>query len=79
MTIEEAIDILDDNRVFTHACESTEEEQGQALYMSIKSLEAMKKLHEACYTNGLSGDAFCDEVCDILNEFEEIIEFITNL
>ena len=39
MTREEALDILTDNRVFTHACESTEEEQGQALDIAIKALE----------------------------------------
>lgn len=40
MTRQEALDILTDNRVFTHACESTEEEQGQALDIAIKSLRA---------------------------------------
>jgi hypothetical protein len=42
MTIDEAIDILSDNYVFTHACETSEEEQGQALDMAIRSLEAWK-------------------------------------
>lgn len=44
MTRQEALDILTDNRVFTHACESTEEEQGQALDIAIKSLEAWDKI-----------------------------------
>ena len=44
MTRQEALDILTDNRVFTHACESTEEEQGQALDIAIKSLDAWDKV-----------------------------------
>lgn len=44
MTRQEALDILTDNRVFTHACESTEEEQWQALDIAIKSLEAWDKI-----------------------------------
>lgn len=46
MTIEEAIDILTDNRVFTHACGYTEEEQGQALDMAIQSLEAWSEVRK---------------------------------
>ena len=40
MPIDEAIDILSDNYVFTHACETSEEEQGQALDVAIRSLKA---------------------------------------
>lgn len=40
MEIKEAIEILEDNRIFTKACEYSEEEQWEALDKAMKSLEA---------------------------------------
>lgn len=44
MDRKEAIEILDDNRIFTHACEYTEEEQWEALEKAKESMEAWEKI-----------------------------------
>ena len=74
MTIEEAIDILTDNRVFTHACEYTEEEQGQALDMAIRSLEAWEKV-KAEIEDKFGGCSICEWFEDYDYEENDISEY----